>query len=160
MKLQHHNAVVALLSFSLIAGSDTPQPVLCSWWTWHLSRHKNPDRQIVKSDELSCITSPRKLVLTCWKTQGVDTLTRTAPARPCHTSVFAGCRGGSQGACVTDVLWHHVWDKEKQRNKHIRHPTTSQCISGSSFKIFIVYNVLFPHINLLLWIQFILCSFW
>lgn len=79
--------------------------------------------------------SARKLVLTCWETQGVDALTRTAPARPRHTSVFAGCRGGSQGARVTDVLWYHVRDKEKQGNKHNRHTTTCPRNSGSAFKI-------------------------
>lgn len=55
---------------------------------------KNPKREIVKSDELSCLTSPRKLFLTCLKSRGVDTLTRTAPVRPLQ-NVSAG-----QPVCV------------------------------------------------------------
>lgn len=52
---------------------------------WH------PKRRIGKSDELSCILSLRKLVLTCLETPRVDRLTGTAPLRPCQTLCESSC---------------------------------------------------------------------
>lgn len=75
-------------------------PVLCSSCSIRLGKGQRPGRGPAAIDELSCILSVVKLVVTCWKTQRADRLTgpplRREPVRPCH--------GGRSGAAAWLIL--------------------------------------------------------